>query len=168
MNLYQISKETQEKMMALSAMIENGQVPTNQELDEFVDLQGDLKSKLVGYGYVVRNLNADLLGVDSEIERLTAIKKARKTHIEILQNRMKMAMNDNGLVEVDIDPSMPIKLKINPPSVDLIDGFNVETLPSEFVRTKKEVDKTALKKAIQGGAKFDGVSLVKNQSIKVG
>jgi hypothetical protein len=44
---------------------------------------------------------------------------------------------------------------------------DAEKLPLEFTRVKLEADKTALKKALEGGATFEGVKLVEKSSLQV-
>lgn len=168
MTLYEISKTLQKKMTELGELLQDGQEPSREQIDELIDLKGELPTKLVSYGYVIKNLTGELDVVDSEIKRLTAIKNAKKRHIETLTTRMQAAMVDNNLNDVSIDPKMPIKLKQNPPSV--IVDCDIDKLPSEFIRIKTitEADKTALSKALKGGMTIDGVHLESKQSLKIG
>lgn len=165
MNLYQINKALADKMTKLGELLMQGATPTQEQENELIDLQGDLADKLISYGYVVKNLSGELDAVDSEIKRLSDIKKAKARQIDMLKGRMQMAMVDNGLSKID-DPVMPISLRTNPPSVQL--SIDPDRLPKEFVKIKLEADKTALKTALKNGQQIDGASLVSGQSIKVG
>lgn len=165
MNLYQLSQTMQDKMTQLGEMLLNGETPTAEQENELIDLQGDLQNKLVGYGFVVKNLESEVNALDDEIKRLTARKKARQNQIEMLENRMKMAMIDNDIAKVD-DPVMPISIKNNPPSVRL--DIDPKNLPARFVKIKYEADKTALSKALKIGDVIDGVSLEVKQRIVIG
>lgn len=165
MNLYQLSESVNAKMIALGNLLENGETPTDEQVNELIDLQGDLENKLVNYGYVVKNLESEVNALDDEIKRLTARKKARQNQIEMLENRMKMAMIDNDIAKVD-DPVMPISIKNNPPSVRL--DIDPKNLPARFVKIKYEADKTALSKALKIGDVIDGVSLEVKQRIVIG
>lgn len=165
MNLYQINEAIQAKMLELAERLENGVNPSDDELDKILDLQGDLSNKLVNYGYVVKNLDGEVTALDDEIERLTARKKARKTHIGLLKNRMQQAMADNGLDKID-DPIMPIRLQNSAPSVRLdIDPLH---LPEEFQRVEITADKTAIGKALKAGQEVKGAVLVQNSHIRIG
>lgn len=165
MNLYQLSQTMQDKMTQLGEMLLNGETPTAEQENELIDLQGDLQNKLVGYGFVVKNLESEVNAIDDEIKRLTARKKARQNQIELLKNRMMLAMIDNGMDKIK-DPVMPIAIRNNPPSVRL--NIDPEHLPAKFVKIKYEADKTALSKALKIGDVIDGVSLEIKQSIKIG
>lgn len=165
MNLYEINKALADKMTKLGELLDDGGEPTQEQIDECIDLQGELSEKLVSYGFVIKNLSGELDSVDSEIKRLTAIKKARQSHIDILKSRMHMAMMDNSIKKID-HPVMPISLRNNAPSVVI--HASIDDLPDEYVRTKKEADKVALGKALKGGAIIDGVALQHNTTLLVG
>ena len=165
MNLYEINKALADKMTKLGELLNDGGEPTQEQIDECIDLQGELSEKLVSYGFVIKNLSGELDSVDSEIKRLTAIKKARQNHIDILKSRMQMAMTDNNIKKID-HPVMPIIIKNNSPSVRL--DIDPDHLPTQFVQIKYEADKAALSKALKTGDVIDGVSLEVKQSIKIG
>lgn len=165
MNLYQLSQTMQDKMTALGEILLNGETPTAEQENELIDLQGDLSDKLVSYGYAVKNLDSEVTALDDEIKRLTARKKARQNQIELLKNRMMLAMIDNDMDKIK-DPVMPIAIRNNPPSVRLdIDPIH---LPAKYVKIKYEADKTALSKALKIGDVIDGVSLEVKQRIVIG
>lgn len=163
--LYQLSAELDEQMTALGELLESGGTPSDDELYALLKLQDDLQNKLVNYGKFIKNTEGDIDAIDGEIKRLTAKKKSLTNRNEHLKNTMLLAMSEHNLTVIN-DPIMPIKLKTNPPAVKI--DVSVDKLPSEFVKTKIEADKTALSKALKAGALIDGVSLVQAQSIKIG
>ena len=165
MNLYEINQALTEKMTALGELLLTGKTPTDEEVADLIDLQGDLANKLTSYGYVVKNLTSELDSVDNEIKRLTAIKKAKASHIELLKSRMLTVMIDNGIDKIN-DPIMPIRLQNSPASVHIC--TSPESLPSEFVKIKYDVDKTALVKTLKSGIVIDGVELVQSKHIRIG
>lgn len=165
MNLYQLSESVNAKMIALGNLLENGETPTDEQVNELIDLQGDLENKLVGYGFVVKNINADIDALDIEIARLNKLKKSKKNQVELLKSRMQMAMIDNDIAKVN-DAILPISIRNNAPSVRLdIDPIH---LPAKFVKITYEADKIALKEALKAGQEIKGVSLEVKQSIKIG
>ena len=165
MNLYEINQALTEKMTALGELLLTGKTPTDEEVADLIDLQGDLANKLTSYGYVVKNLTSELDSVDNEIKRLTAIKKAKASHIELLKSRMLTVMIDNGMDKI-ANPIMPIRLQNSPASVHIC--TNPESLPGEFVKIKYDTDKTALVKALKSGMVIDGVELVQSKHIRIG
>lgn len=163
--LYEINKELAAKMTALGELLLAGETPSDEQVAELIDLQGNLSNKLTSYGYVVKNLTSELDAVDAELKRLTAIKRAKASHIEMLKSRMLTAMQDGGIDKV-ADPVMPIRLQNSPVSVRI--STDIDALPNEFVKVKYDADKTALAKALKCGIKIDGVELVQSQHIRIG
>lgn len=165
MNLYQISQECEERLIRLGEMLENGDTPSDDEVNTLLDLQGDLTDKLVNYGKFIVNNEADIDALDAEIKRLTTKKRTLSNRNDALKANMLSAMINNGINEIN-DPVMPIKIKNNPPAVKI--DIDIGKLPAKYIKTKVEADKTALSKALKGGAVIDGVCLVQGQSIKIG
>lgn len=139
--------------------------PSEKEKEVLITLDGDLDKKLVGYGYIIKNLDAESQALETEIKRLTAKKKAKERHIAILKERMQLAMMENGKDVID-DPIMPVQLIFNPPSVRL--DIDPKHLPIEYQRIKVEADRTALSKALKAGAETNGVVLEQKQHIRIG
>lgn len=167
MNLYQISKAIDVKMIELGELLQNDETPTQAQIDTLLALDSDLDNKLIAYGYVIKNTDSDIEAIDSEIKRLTELKKSKKRLNDTLSNNMLTAMLVNGKTEIK-DAVLPIKIKNNSPSV--IVDCAIDKLPSEFIRTKTttEADKTALKEAVKKGLVIDGVRLESKQTIKIG
>lgn len=165
MNLYQISTELSAKMTALGELLLAGKEPSEAETEVLIALDGDLDKKLVDYGYVIKDIEAQAEVLDAEIKRLTAKKKVKERQITLLKERMQVAMAENGKDVID-DPIMPVKLILNPPSVRL--DIDPKNLPIEYQKIKVEADKTALSKALRGGAVIDGVVLEQKQHIRIG
>lgn len=167
MNLYQISREVEAKTEKLVELLENGETPSDDELNQLLGLQSDLNNKLIAYGYVIKNTEADINAIDEEIKRLTERKKRHSKLVSTLSNNMLTVMLSHGKTEIK-DAVLPINIKTNTPSV--VVDCAIDQLPSEFIRTKTttEADKTALKEAIKAGAIFDGVRLESKKSIKIG
>lgn len=165
MNLYQLSAETEAKLTQLGEMLENGETPSQTFIDELLDLKGDLTNKLINYGKFLKNTQSDIDGLEAEIKRLTAKKKALTNRADILKENMRVAMLTHDIDKID-DPIMPVQLILNPPSVRL--DIDPKHLPIEYQKVKVEADKTALSKALKGGAVIDGVVLEQKQHIRIG
>lgn len=165
MNLYQISKELSAKMVALGEILLDGKEPSENEKEVLIALDGDLDKKLVSYGYVIKDIEAQTEALEAEIKRLNAKKKAKERQIGLLKERMQLAMMENGKKAID-DPIMPVQLILNPPSIRL--DIDPKHLPIEYQKVKVEADKTALSKALKGGAVIDGVVLEQKQHIRIG
>ncbi|STZ14007.1 Siphovirus Gp157 [Moraxella caviae] len=165
MNLYQINSEIQNRLAQLGELLETGDTPSQDEIQALLDLQGDLSDKLINYGKFIKNTQSDIDGLDGEIKRLTAKKKALQNRTEILKANMLSAMIENGIDKI-ADPIMPIRLQNSPASVRLdIDAAN---LPQEFQNIEIKANSTAIKKALKDGVVIDGVTLVQNKHVRIG
>lgn len=165
MTLYEINQALAERLTQLGELLENGETPSQAKIDELLDLKGDLKNKLINYGKFIKNTQSDIDGLDSEIKRLTAKKRALQNRTDILKENMLMAMRTVGIERIN-DPIMPIRIQSNSKASVMV--ANAETLPKEFQIIKIEANKTALEQAIQNGASFDGVSIKKGEHIRIG
>ena len=165
MNLYEIDQTLSEKMTKLGEMLENSETPSQVMIDELLGLQEDLQNKLVNYGKFIKNAQSDIDGLENEIKRLTAKKRALQNKTDVLKANMLTVMIDNGIDKIN-DPIMPIRLQNSPASVHIC--TSPESLPSEFVKIKYDVDKTALVKTLKSGIVIDGVELVQSKHIRIG
>ena len=165
MTLYDIDQALSENMTKLGEMLENGETPSQAMIDELLDLKNDLQNKLVNYGKFIKNTQSDIDGLDNEIKRLTAKKRALQSRADTLKTNMQMAMESHGMDKIN-DPIMPIRLQNSPASVHIC--TNPESLPGEFVKIKYDADKTALVKALKSGMVIDGVELVQSKHIRIG
>lgn len=165
MNLYQISTELSAKMTALGELLLAGKEPSEAETEVLIALDGDLDKKLVDYGYVIKDIEAQAEVLDAEIKRLTAKKKAKERHVELLKERMQTAMIEHDKDKID-DPIMPIRLQNSAPSVRI--DVDVASLPQEYQKITITANRTLLGKAIKDGAMIDGVVLEQKQHIRIG
>lgn len=164
MNLYQISQECEERLIKLGEMLENGDTPSDDEVNALLDLQGNLTDKLVNYGKFIKNNTGDIDALDSEIKRLTAKKRALNNLNDRLKSSMMMAMQANNIDKVD-DPITAIAIQKSPVSVRL--DIDPTHLPLEFQKVKVEADKASLLNALKTGEVIDGAVLEQNYHIRI-
>lgn len=165
MNLYEINQALAERLTQLGELLENGETPSQATIDELLDLKGDLKNKLINYGKFIKNTQSDIDGLDSEIKRLTAKKRALQNRTDILKENMRVAMLANDIDKID-DPIMPIRLQNSPQSLQL--SVPIAELPSAFQNVEISVKTTQLKKALADGMKVHGATLVQHKHVRIG
>ena len=165
MNLYQISQACEERLIKLGEMLENGDTPSDDEVNTLLDLQGDLTDKLVNYGKFIKNTQSDIDALDGEIKRLTAKKKSLSNLVDRLKSNMLSVMVDNDIAKID-DPIMPIRRQKSPASVRL--DIYAEHLPREYQKVEIKANNTAIAKALKDGIAIDGVSLVQSEHLRIG
>lgn len=165
MNLYEINQALAERLTQLGELLENGETPSQATIDELLDLKGDLTDKLINYGKFIKNTQSDIDGLDSEIKRLTAKKRALQNRTDILKENMRVAMLANDIDKID-DPIMPIRLQNSPQSLQL--SVPADQLPSAFQNVEISVKTAPLKKALADGMKIHGATLVQHKHVRIG
>ena len=100
-----------------------------------------------------------------EMSKIAGVKINKK--IRSAENRIEYL---KGILMQDLDgekmkePEFCIYYKTTPDVVDIAEGTEV---PDEFMRIKKEPNKTALKEALQNGEIIEGVKLVDKVSLVI-
>ena len=165
MTLYEIDQALIENMIKLAEILENGETPSQAMIDELLGLQADLTNKLVNYGKFIKNTQSDIDGLDGEIKRLTAKKRALQSRADILKTNMQMAMESHGIDKIN-DPIMPIRLQNSPKSLQLT--ISPDKLPPEFQVIEISAKTQQIKNALKDGVKIHGAQLVQLKHIRIG
>lgn len=165
MNIYEIDEEMRQAEAQLFSVIdeETGEI-TNEELFDQLkakldDLQIARDKKIEGAAFLRREAldNSEIIG--NEIKRLQSLKKAQDNRADNLLKYITGALNGEKFKT----PFVSITYR-NTESVDVSD---IDTLPEQYVRVKKEANKTDLKKALKAGEEIEGVTLQSNTSTVV-
>jgi len=157
--LYHINEELNainEELMAaqgeLTPELENKLVITKQELAE----------KSVNYALVILNNQADSNAIDAEIKRLKALKDAIDSTTDKLKEAVSNAMLMHDLTEVK-SPLVKMSFRKSK-SVHITDE---NELDASFFEYKRTVNKTAIKKAIEGGELVAGAELIEKNNLQI-
>lgn len=137
--------------------METGEVFT---VDNLENLQLVKEEKLEGCAVVYKELKADAEALANEIKTLQERKARLVKKQEWLADYMAVALNGEKLKT----PKCTISYRKSE-SVELTG--NIEEVPSEYCKTKVELDKTAVKKAIKEGIEVPGCSLIAKMNMQV-
>lgn len=164
--LYQISSEYQELFDRLEALAHDPDA-TPEQMDELIAAlslnEGDLKQKAQAYAAVLRQKEASAEFLSGEIKRLQDLKAREQKQADILRERIAAELQQRGIDKLDGEL---FRFSFWASEAVVFDG-DVDSLPAEFVRVKKEVDKTALKKALKAEDIVPGAKLVTNKSLQI-
>lgn len=165
--LYSMTAELMQSLEGLYERAENGEIVTNEEFSEVLQLQQDTEQKLVNVAHVVKNLLSDSEQIDAEIKRLQSLKRTKDNRVNWLKGNMVYTMQVLGIEKVK-DPVMPISLRSNPQFSVNVDS--IDKLPDEYRVVKVEPNKKALLEAYRASNDFsiDGVTFTKGQFVKIG
>ena len=161
MNLYEL---TTNQLALIQELVDNGGELTPELEIELHLNKEQLQAKGLSYGYVVKQLESEVDIIDAEIKRLQAYKSSRNNAIERLKTSLTTAMQVYELPELK-SPTLKISFRKS----ESIEVEDVNSLPGEYkvVKITEQADKVALKEAIKGGLKINGVSLKVNQNIQI-
>ena len=153
---------TGEALVIYENLEENGGELTHNLEKELEINEAELQTKGKAYLEVIGENESYLERVDAEIKRLQALKKARKYLIENLKFRLLEAQKVFGDFEIGLHT-------ITTRSSESIEVNNINFLPKEFkvVKVTESADKKALKEAIKRGEVIEGVTLKKNENLRI-
>lgn len=156
MTLYELTDD----YLKLMDLIDDPYVDPEVFNDTLESIEGGIEDKADGYAKVIQGLKADLEGIKAEIDRLSGRKKTIENNIARMKQNLTSAMVltgkrkfKTGLFSFSVRPSVST----------VID--NADAVPDEFVRIKREPDKTAIKKAIQDGKEITFAHLEEKEGV---
>lgn len=166
LSLFDISNE----FFALKDLIDNdlevdeetGEITDNSKIlkELFDNLQLTFEDKLDNAHRYCLTLDGEADILDKEIKRLQFKKTALNNKRDRLRKLMLSSIESAGYDKIKTSLySFSIK------NSESLDVSSIDNIPREFLRIKKEADKTAIKNAIKQGQEIDGCKIVKNKSL---
>lgn len=163
--LYTLTGQYQQLAEKLSNMdLDATTVADTIEASGIVD---DIAAKATGIELVARTMEQYTPTIESEIERLTALKKQRQKAAAGLRDYLKHNMIAAGITKLE-SPLFKVALRDNPPAVDV---FEPGLIPGEFMSQPAPPppapNKAAIKEAIKSGREIPGARLTTSQRLVV-
>jgi len=159
--LYQIEQE----YISLANQIIDNEGELSEELETALMInQEQLEQKGKGYGYIIKDIEAEIDAIDVEIKRLSAMKKSRTNAVDKLKTSLSQAMQ-----LFDISELKTPTLKINFRKSESVEVESIGLLDPLYVVTKevKTADKESIKLAIKGGLEVQGAVLKQNLNLQI-
>ena len=159
-SIYELNKDYAE----LSAMLEAAETPEEieaiQNTLEMIDLS--IEEKIENTAKYMVNVESDIQGLKTEIDRLTKIKKAKENAVERLKNNVEYAMKQKGIEKLEVGIFKAYYKKSE--SVEIT---NLDVIPADYTRVEIKADKVAIKKAIKAGEVVDGAHIQTNMNFYI-
>ena len=96
-NIFQIQNEY---LQLIDKLIQNeGELTPELDIELAINKE-ELQAKAINYGFVVKQLDAEVDIIDLEIGRLQGLKKVRKNAIDRLKTNLSNAMQSYEVVEI--------------------------------------------------------------------
>jgi hypothetical protein len=159
--LYQIEQE----YISLANQIIDNEGELSEELEKALMInQEQLEQKGKGYGYIIKDIEAEIDAIDVEIKRLSAMKKSRTNAVDKLKTTLSDAMQLFQISELKTPT-----LKINFRKSESVEVEEIGLLDPLYVKVSvtQSADKTAIKEAIKGGAEVVGAVLKTNLNLQI-
>lgn len=122
----------------------------------------NLQVKAIDYAYVIKSFDDEIEIYDKEIARLNERKKQLQATKERLKDTVSQAMLDFGIVEIK---GQTVKMNFRESeSVEIVDE---RLLTEQYLRTKVEPDKVAIKKALKNGEDVQGARLINKSNLQI-
>ena len=155
---------TAELNAILAAIEDNGGEITPEIENALAINEEQFATKAVDYGHAILNIKAMAAAAKAEKDRIAGLQKFYENTQKRLEGALSNAMQVFGQDKVE---NATMRLSLRHTTATEVDDLAL--LPSEFKTTKVEevADKTAIKKAIQGGASVPGAHLVENISLQI-
>ena len=159
-NIYQIQ---QDYLSITNELIEAGGEITPELETALVINKSELQQKAVAYVYVTKSLETDVDAIDTEIERLRALKASRVKTIDKLKDTVKSAME---LYEIEEIKTATLKINFRK-------SESIECEPEQLLdyyctfKTTRTPDKAKIKEAIKNGEDVIGAVLNVNYNLQI-
>ena len=162
-NIYEITQD----YLKLMELASDPEIDPEIITDTFEAIDGELEIKAENYAKVMKNLEGDIAALKAEEERLAKKRKAIENNIKRMKAALQEAMELTGKTKFKTD-LFSFGIQKNAPSV-VIDAADIRDIPEDYLKFKEpEVDKTAIKNAINAGVDFEGLAhLEVSQSLRI-
>lgn len=159
-SIYELSKNYQ----YVSTLLETAE--TEEELQVVNDtlelLQCSIEEKVENTAKYIKNVESDIEGIKSEINRLTTLKKQKERNTEWLKSNIEYALKNKGIEKLEVGT-----FKCGYRKSESVEVEDLNALPMDYIKTKMEPDKTAIKKALKAGEELIGVRLKTNMNFYI-
>ena len=127
-------------------------------------VEEDINTKIENTCKVIKEIEADALGIDEEIKRLTVLKKQKENTAKKLKEYVEFEMNGIGLNKVEGK-----LFKISFRKSKVVKVLDETKIPKEFIKVKttESISKTDLGKALKSGEIIEGAELVENKTLQI-
>jgi len=102
-----------------------------------------------------------LVDIDAQIKSLQGKKKKMQGELDSFKDELREGMAENGITRIESEEH-GILFRLDKPS-KRVDISDESLVPEKFYRVKKELDRTAIKKALEVGDVVEGASLVEGK-----
>ena len=162
MTLYELTND----WLQLMTMLEEG---ADEDVinDTLEGLDYEIEQKADGYARVIRNMEADIAGLKTEIDRMTNRKKVLENNITRLKINLQNSMEITGKTKFKTN-LFSFNVQANPAAV-IMDEQYLENIPEEYlIPQEPKLDKKKLAADLKAGVDLEGIAhLEQSRSLRI-
>lgn len=133
-----------------------GITPEDPDYFELLANETDLERVLIRLARVALARESEAEGVKLYMEKLKERKERKENAAKRLREEIFFVMSELGIKSIP-SPDVTISLQNGRPK--LVGDADVETLPEDLIKVKKEPDRTKIKAAIEAGQEVEGYQI---------
>lgn len=133
--------------------------------DTMEGIEGEIEDKADGYACVIAKLNGEAKAIKEQEERLYNRRKAIENSIKRIKENLQYAMEVTGKTKFKT-PLFSYGIQNNPASL-VLDTDDMDAVPSIYVKTIREFDKSAIKDAIKNGEDIGFAHLEQTRGLRI-
>ena len=158
--------ELTEDYMNLLAMAEDPDIDEQAFMDTLEGIEGALEDKADGYAKVMKQLEANADGLETEIKRLQERKSLMAKNVDRMKSTLQKMMETTGKEKFKTE-LFSFNIQNNPPSL-VLDSEDIEVIPMEYlVPQDPKIDKTKIKADIKAGKEITFAHMVTGRSLRI-
>lgn len=165
MKLYEITAQYQN----IYALLQNPEFAENEDILTALDqIEDAFENKAQQTIFMMKNIEAEIDSIDTEIKRLQAMKKVRQNNIDRIKNRLRENMKAVGMSKLNCGLfSLSYRLQeANAVELDETE-FLANNLDEDLVTVKVTPNKTEIKRRLQHGEEIIGARLVDSEVLTI-
>lgn len=146
MRLYELTSD----LVELQEMLEMDDVDPEVLSDTLEAVQGEYEFKLEAYCKVVKNLEADVVGIKAEVDRLSGKRKVLESNIDRLKKAMFDSMKATNTPKVK-GQFFSVAIQKNGGKTPIIVDVDTSELPDELVTIIEKPNLDAIREVLERG-----------------
>lgn len=158
--LYELTADYQQ----LLELVEDPEIDPQVIEDTLEGLSGEIEDKADGYAKVIRQLEANVLALRMEEERLARKRRVIDSNIDRMKKSLETAMRITNKPKFQTE-LFSFNIRKNPASVVITDESRVTH--DYLIPQPPKVDKKAIKAAINEGFSFDWAHLEQSETLQI-
>jgi len=165
MKLYEITAQYQN----IYALLQDPEFAENEDILTALDqIEDAFENKAQQTIFMMKNIEAEIDPIDTEIKRLQAMKKARQNNIDRIKNRLRENMKAVGMSKLNCGLfSLSYRLQeANAVELDETE-FLANNLDEDLVTVKVTPNKTEIKRRLKNGEEIIGARLVDSEVLTI-